>query len=289
MDLSPNIVGTLMAKIGRNSPCPCGSGKKYKKCCQHKKPREQVVMVGSPEPLRGFHFDKDKMELMGLTLDGRIIETDVTFSQTHYIGQSGKEKVISRIQDKVIPNKGDLMRHLSSSFNFIIAVDTNTKVIDSEAVSASGILHCVVQRTPDPAKYNVIFTLQGTLLFRNCPTELPSEKFGWMMILQNINRDPLNKKKRYALITDHDLGSHISFNNKKTPIFKDFYLHDNFTIMYGRGDGPNENLLNYLILQCDKQSANALKAIEQNGFCQDGERKIYINQIPVPSLERYRD
>jgi SEC-C motif-containing protein len=21
------------AKIGRNAPCPCGSGKKYKKCC----------------------------------------------------------------------------------------------------------------------------------------------------------------------------------------------------------------------------------------------------------------
>ncbi|MCG8572964.1 MAG: SEC-C domain-containing protein, partial [Spirochaetes bacterium] len=24
-------------KIGRNSPCPCGSGKKYKKCCLNKK------------------------------------------------------------------------------------------------------------------------------------------------------------------------------------------------------------------------------------------------------------
>ena len=23
-----------MVKIGRNDPCPCGSGKKYKKCCQ---------------------------------------------------------------------------------------------------------------------------------------------------------------------------------------------------------------------------------------------------------------
>ena len=22
-----------MKKIGRNDPCPCGSGKKYKKCC----------------------------------------------------------------------------------------------------------------------------------------------------------------------------------------------------------------------------------------------------------------
>jgi len=31
-----------MAKIGRNAPCPCGSGKKYKKCClspqQEKRP-----------------------------------------------------------------------------------------------------------------------------------------------------------------------------------------------------------------------------------------------------------
>lgn len=28
-----------MAKTGRNEPCPCGSGKKYKKCClRNKKP-----------------------------------------------------------------------------------------------------------------------------------------------------------------------------------------------------------------------------------------------------------
>jgi hypothetical protein len=25
-----------MAKLGRNQPCPCGSGKKYKLCCLHK-------------------------------------------------------------------------------------------------------------------------------------------------------------------------------------------------------------------------------------------------------------
>lgn len=24
-----------MSKIGRNEPCPCGSGKKYKRCCLH--------------------------------------------------------------------------------------------------------------------------------------------------------------------------------------------------------------------------------------------------------------
>jgi tetratricopeptide (TPR) repeat protein len=29
-------VTTTMTKTGRNDPCPCGSGKKYKRCCQEK-------------------------------------------------------------------------------------------------------------------------------------------------------------------------------------------------------------------------------------------------------------
>jgi preprotein translocase subunit SecA len=28
--VAPRSVGD---KVGRNDPCPCGSGKKYKKCC----------------------------------------------------------------------------------------------------------------------------------------------------------------------------------------------------------------------------------------------------------------
>ncbi|MDY6896329.1 MAG: SEC-C metal-binding domain-containing protein, partial [Thermotogota bacterium] len=32
-----------MAKIGRNAPCPCGSGKKFKKCCMMKKQTESLT------------------------------------------------------------------------------------------------------------------------------------------------------------------------------------------------------------------------------------------------------
>jgi hypothetical protein len=32
-----------MAKIGRNDPCPCGSGKKYKKCCLGKEENEKAL------------------------------------------------------------------------------------------------------------------------------------------------------------------------------------------------------------------------------------------------------
>ena len=32
-NVKPMTVVREGAKIGRNDPCPCGSGKKYKKCC----------------------------------------------------------------------------------------------------------------------------------------------------------------------------------------------------------------------------------------------------------------
>jgi tetratricopeptide (TPR) repeat protein len=32
-DAAPSILPPKTMKIGRNDPCPCGSGKKYKKCC----------------------------------------------------------------------------------------------------------------------------------------------------------------------------------------------------------------------------------------------------------------
>ena len=32
-----------MEKTGRNDPCPCGSGKKYKKCCEAKLSRKTAM------------------------------------------------------------------------------------------------------------------------------------------------------------------------------------------------------------------------------------------------------
>ena len=34
-----------MAKIGRNAPCPCGSGKKYKKCCLSTQQKKKTPSV----------------------------------------------------------------------------------------------------------------------------------------------------------------------------------------------------------------------------------------------------
>jgi hypothetical protein len=62
-------------KIGRNDPCPCGSGKKYKKCCLNK-PKQDIVkkpfvprstrQITLPEPL--------EEEIIQLIAQDRMIE-----------------------------------------------------------------------------------------------------------------------------------------------------------------------------------------------------------------------
>ncbi|MBC8448316.1 MAG: SEC-C domain-containing protein [Chloroflexi bacterium] len=37
--LNPQTSMSAEARVGRNDPCPCGSGLKYKHCCQRKRRR----------------------------------------------------------------------------------------------------------------------------------------------------------------------------------------------------------------------------------------------------------
>ena len=39
-----------MEKVGRNDPCPCGSGKKFKKCCESKAAKKSI---GTAQVLSG--------------------------------------------------------------------------------------------------------------------------------------------------------------------------------------------------------------------------------------------
>ena len=61
-----------MAKIGRNAPCPCGSGKKYKKCCLGKKvfsdspvptPSAKAVKPKSGKGARSWHWSTDEIRM----------------------------------------------------------------------------------------------------------------------------------------------------------------------------------------------------------------------------------
>jgi len=223
-------------------------------------------MIGSSVPLRGLHYNRETMTFDGgIAHDGHLVNLDQVFSQTHYVGESGKEKVLTRIEDKVIPNEADLMKHLSS-FDVIIAIETNTKQIGAETLSVSGIVKCQVRGTDNRDAYSVDILSRKSILLQDCPDEeLPPEKFGWMKVIEEVCREPVNATRTFCLVSDHDLDNHHLYNCRKLPIFKDAYLPSNFTITYGKGDSSKESILNYLVQVCDKQATNVLREIEEEG------------------------
>ena len=46
-------------KIGRNDPCPCGSGKKYKKCCMDKDQAAERARPALPIQLPNSRFEME--------------------------------------------------------------------------------------------------------------------------------------------------------------------------------------------------------------------------------------
>jgi hypothetical protein len=62
-------------KIGRNDPCPCGSGKKYKQCCW-------TAATGKRKPITAKWLNRPKLpNLMERTFGETIAHGEKQFSQ----------------------------------------------------------------------------------------------------------------------------------------------------------------------------------------------------------------
>jgi SEC-C motif len=73
-----------MAKIGRNDPCPCGSGKKYKKCCEDKEPG--LLVAEDRSRVQG-----PQMQLVIDTKDGPFVRNVSTALPRRLQHEQGKE------------------------------------------------------------------------------------------------------------------------------------------------------------------------------------------------------
>ena len=74
-----------MAKIGRNRPCPCGSGRKYKRCCWLRDRAAHVAAMPAVSP-HGYHLaetDLDRLSnsVVSLVDEGRLDEADAACEQ----------------------------------------------------------------------------------------------------------------------------------------------------------------------------------------------------------------
>lgn len=66
------MVKTLNLKVGRNDPCPCGSGKKFKKCCEGIKKPIPVDLEKHYMKKYGIHLKKEK-DIEGIRRAGDLV------------------------------------------------------------------------------------------------------------------------------------------------------------------------------------------------------------------------
>ena len=95
-----------MEKVGRNAPCPCGSGKKYKKCCLplHQESRAWQDSAG-PLTLEPGLTDLDRLSnsVVDLVEKGRLEEAEAACHQllTRFPGQiDGTERLAAVYEAK---------------------------------------------------------------------------------------------------------------------------------------------------------------------------------------------
>jgi len=75
------------SRIGRNEPCPCGSGKKFKRCCIERVQAEERAAeahwraADAAEPGRFDKFDELSERVLGLIERGQLDEAEATARQ----------------------------------------------------------------------------------------------------------------------------------------------------------------------------------------------------------------
>lgn len=244
-------------KIGRNNPCPCGSGKKYKKCCLNeninKKERFDSILFEDEQPVKLTEIKKLSDGTLKMFSDNEEIKPKNTSLVKSYKRDSGKDKILNQIKmkdAKFTVNQLELLK----GFDIIFAVDTNTKDINNSKISVVSAQCCEI-KSNDTQTGNFQFYSFGLCCIKNIPDNR-AEKFGIKIIINQIQSNPKYKSSmKVALISDHDLDKINKYNNNELPIFGDFYLPDNFTLLYASADKKNEgSLLNILISNCDTEA-----------------------------------
>jgi len=250
-----------------DQPCPCGSGRKYKKCCRNKKQRTTVVegYFSEPTAINNMRFNILDGSV-GFFLNDERKPTSTAISTLSYEGENRK-KILSQIPSEGSGTKAYVDANLPQYDN-IVAIDTNYKSIGKEqvcvvaAVAASPSMH--------PGKVRLRVTKCLAIEFWN-PITLP-ERIGWRLAMGAImDTEEYVNGESFGVIVDSELGNISSFNKRESEILHQFNLPDRMTMIYGSSDKKTDSAINGLMHLTDKTSNAIHKQISSNGYCKSGE------------------
>lgn len=213
-----------------------------------------------------------------------------TFSQISYSRDKGP-KIVSKVPQKSKVLTFDQSVALFKGYDFICAVDTNTRVIDEVRVSV--VAAVTAEEVPPPQYATRYWKLDSPFCWEFVELNVDKpENFGWVAAIEEFQRrNMITPPKNVAMIIDSDLGNLDHYNRRQNPIFEDFFLPPNITLIYASADTGNECVVNRILQAADSVASQVLKSISDN------ELEFNTNYAPtswykgirkiIPELESY--
>lgn len=186
------------------------------------------------------------------------------YSEVSYERESGKaEKTVHRVyqDDEFLSFDSD--QEIFDKHDRIIAIDTNQKEYNGIFISSTAALELKFSHDMNNGKfYRNVFIPSVIRL----GIEKITEREGWYNILGVLfANNIINTNERIAFIVDSHLDELETINSHSIPVFSNFYLPENFKMVYASSDTGGEYLINRLIRLADKLSGQYIDAIIQNG------------------------
>jgi len=242
--------------IGRNERCWCGSGKKYKKCCVNKKPRNSIFEFdfGRQVTINQIKVSSQSGKIDFLK-DGQAVVPSKVVSQMAYPRSKGQKVLVEAPSGVQLDISGAFH---ADQYDAIIAIDTNTQKIAGELISVCGVVAARAIRFPG------FLQLErqpvACLEFRNVVGK--PENVAWREVIKAL-RLPL-EIKRIALVIDSDLGEIRKYNSREKPIIDNFFLPFNMSFIYASSDSGQDLVFNKPIVEADREARRVLNYVAKH-------------------------
>lgn len=198
-----------------------------------------------------------------------VLKTDKQQIQTNFVTGYQRPPTIKKPgfnfkhASKIIDTSYTSVEQNILNYDWLIAIDTNTIIIKNTKVHV-GIVAEITDMTLENGKfihpkirYETHFAFQGEF-------DKP-ELINWKNTIKYIvGSESYNSSLKIGLIVDSELGSIQDFNQRKRTIIDDFFLPNNFHLLYASADTKNDSVLNQAIAFCDKSATQFLEAFRRN-------------------------
>lgn len=226
-----------------------------------KKPRKEQVVVsfGREVKLNGIKVNKITGEIEFFNGTKKVIPKRADYSIS--FSREKGDKITSSAsldasQQVLIKSNSDTLH-----YDLLVAVDTNTKIIRNELISITSYQPCKVKQIGND---HILLAILKSCCFEFRNLKVNPEQFGWMFLIEAIMRGQKGKPQNFGLIVDAHLDRHESYNSRESAILEDFFLPQNFQLIYASSDKSNDKIYNQLISLCDKSASSIIRMIENN-------------------------